>query len=76
VELTVASLPLVRERNQGICVFARAKFANEVERLKKLDVNVIHDEQESGGAMIRAAMGVYQRAELEDGVVREIVEGK
>ncbi|MEP4077452.1 cation:proton antiporter [Haloferula sp.] len=75
VELTVASLPLVRERNSGICVFARAKFATEVERLKKLDVNVIHDERESGGAMIRAAMGVYQRADLEDEDIREIVAG-
>ena len=75
VELTVASLPLVRERNPGICVFARAKFSIEVERLKKLDVNVIHDERESGGAMIRAAMGVYQRAELEEEEVREIVAG-
>ena len=76
VELTVASLPLVRERNPGICVFARAKFSNEVERLKKLDVQVIHDEKESGGAMIRASMGVYQRAELEDGEVQDIVEGE
>ncbi|MFC7339363.1 cation:proton antiporter [Haloferula chungangensis] len=75
VELTVASLPLVRERNPSICVFARAKFANEVERLRKLDVQVIHDEKESGGAMIRAAMGVYQRAELDDEEVREIVGG-
>ncbi|MGB6223546.1 cation:proton antiporter [Haloferula sp.] len=73
VELTAAALPLVRERNSGICVFARAKFASEVERLEKLDVNVIHDERESGGAMIRSAMGVYQRAELEDEEVREIV---
>ncbi|MEM1085880.1 MAG: cation:proton antiporter [Verrucomicrobiota bacterium] len=73
VELTVASLPLVRERNPEICVFARAKFPNEVERLKKLDVRVIHDERESGGAMIRAAMGVYQRADLGNDEIQEII---
>ncbi|BCX47110.1 potassium transporter KefB [Haloferula helveola] len=74
VELTVAALPLVRERNSGVCVFGRAKFPSEVARLEKLDVHVIHDEQESAVAMIRAAMGVYQRADLEDGEVKEIVE--
>jgi len=73
VELTVAALPLVRERNAEVCVFARAKFPSEVARLETLGVNVIHDEAESAGAMIRAAMGVYQRADLEDEEVEEIV---
>lgn len=74
VELTLAALPLVRERNHEVCVFARAKYPNEVERLEALGVNVIHDEAESAGAMIRAAMGAYQRAELQDEEVRDIVE--
>jgi CPA2 family monovalent cation:H+ antiporter-2 len=74
VEYTLAALPLVRDRNPKICVFARAKFPNEVEKLRAQDVEVIHDERESGGAMIRAAMGVYQRATLEDQEVSDILE--
>lgn len=73
VDLTLAALPLVRERNPEVCVFARAKFATEAARLAELGVHVIHDEKESAGAMIRAAMGTYQRADLEDEEVREIV---
>ena len=73
VELTLAALPLVRERNPQVCVFGRAKFADEATRLRELGVNVVHDEKESAGAMIRAAMGTYQRADLEDEEVREIV---
>ncbi|MCU0794970.1 MAG: cation:proton antiporter [Akkermansiaceae bacterium] len=73
VELTLAALPLVRERNPQVCVFARAKFAPEAARLAELGVNVVHDEKESAGAMIRAAMGTYQRANLEDEEVREII---
>ncbi len=74
VELTLAALPLVRERNPGVCVFGRAKFPNEAARLDALGVNVIHDEAESAAAMIRAAMSAYQRADLEDEEVKEIVE--
>lgn len=74
VELTKAALPLVRERNPGICVFARAKFASEVAQLREEEVQVIHDERESGAAMIRAAMGVYQRADLSDGDIEEILQ--
>ncbi len=72
VEATLAALPLVRERNPEVCVFARAKFPNEVEQLKARGVNVIHDECESAGAMIRAAMGVYQRANLAEEEIDEI----
>ena len=74
VEFTLAALPLVRERNPEILVFARAKFPSEVSQLRAQDVQVIHDERESGGAMIRAAMGVYQRADIENQEVREILE--
>ncbi|MCH7226618.1 cation:proton antiporter [Haloferula sp. A504] len=72
VESTLAALPLVRERNAEVCVFGRAKFQNEVEQLKAKGVNVIHDECESAGAMIRSAMGVYQRADLDDKEIDEI----
>lgn len=74
VEFTLAALPLVRERNPEILVFARAKFPSEVQKLRSQEVEVIHDERESGGAMIRAAMGVYQRADLADPEIREILE--
>ena len=40
VEATLAALPLVRERNREICVFARAKFPNEVAALKEQDVEI------------------------------------
>lgn len=75
VEATLAALPLVRERNSEICVFARAKFPNEVGQLQAREVNVIHDERESAGSMIRAAMSVYQRADLNEAEVKEIVAG-
>lgn len=74
VEFTLAALPLVRERNAEILVFGRAKFPSEVKKLRDQEVEVIHDERESGGAMIRAAMGVYQRAELADSEIRQILE--
>ncbi len=42
VETTCTALPLVREVNRDVCVFARAKFPAEAERLKKLGVQVVH----------------------------------
>lgn len=72
VESTLAALPLVRERNPEVCIFARAKFPNEVKQLRECGVNVIHDECESAGAMIRSAMGVYERANLADEEIEEI----
>jgi hypothetical protein len=62
----------VRERNAEVCVFARAKFPKEVGQLREKGVNVIHDECESAGAMIRAAMGVYQRANLAEEEIDDI----
>jgi hypothetical protein len=73
VELTEAAVPLIRERSSGVVIFARAKFANEADRLRQLDVQVIHDEYESAGAMIRAAMGAYQRTDLNSNEVGEIL---
>jgi CPA2 family monovalent cation:H+ antiporter-2 len=65
VDATCEAVPLVRERNPGICIFGRAKFSNEVERLQKLDVQVIHDERESAVAMVRAAVSTYDRADID-----------
>jgi CPA2 family monovalent cation:H+ antiporter-2 len=76
VELTKAAVPIVREHNPGIVIFGRGKFAAEIEELRALDIEVIHDERESAVAMIDAAKGVYQRIDLSDEDVREIVDGK
>jgi hypothetical protein len=54
----------VRERNPGIVIFGRAKFPDEVEKLRARDVIVIHDERESAVAMVRAAMTSYERADI------------
>ena len=75
VDATLAAVSLVRERNPEICVFGRAKFPNEVEALKNRDVRVIHDEAQSGGAMIRSAMSVYQRVHFDDEQILSIVRG-
>ena len=75
-ELTAAAVPLVREHNPGIVIFGRAKFAAEVEQLRALDIEVIQDERESAVAMIDAAKGVYQRIDLSDDDIRQIVDGK
>ncbi len=72
VSATCAAVPLVRERNPGICIFGRAKFPSEVQRLRKLGVQVIHDERESAVAMVRAAVSTYERADINpEDVVRE-----
>ena len=76
VSVTLAALPLVREKNPGILIFARAKFRNEVEQLAAHEVKVIHDERESAIAMIENAIGAYQRADLSLDDIREIVDGK
>jgi monovalent cation:H+ antiporter-2, CPA2 family len=76
VAVTLAALPVVREKNRGILVFARAKFQAEVELLRAHDVQVIQDERESAIAMIENAMGAYQRADLSHEEVLAIVDRK
>lgn len=73
VELTAAAVPIVREHNPGIVIFGRAKFAAEIAQLEALDIEVIHDERQSAVAMIDAARSVYQRIDLSDDDVEEIV---
>ena len=59
-----AGLSIVQERNREIAVIARAKFANEAEDLLAKGVHaVIHDEAESGRAVVREALHVYDQAE-------------
>lgn len=76
VAVTLAALPVLREKNRGILVFARAKFQAEVELLRAHDVQVIQDERESAIAMIENAMGAYQRADLSHDDVLAIVDRK
>ncbi len=65
VHITTVAVPLVRERNSSICIFARAKFAIEAMKLRALGVQVIHDEHESAVAMVRAAVSSYQRVDVD-----------
>lgn len=72
VELTNAAVPLVREHNPGIVILGRVKFASEIAELRKLDIEVIHDECESAVAMIHSAREIYERVVLTDRDIREI----
>lgn len=75
VNATCAAVPLVRERNGGICIFGRAKYPGEVARLRELGVQVIHDERESAVAMVRAAVSSYERADIDpEEVVGDMME--
>lgn len=65
VRTTTIAVPLVRERNNGIFIFGRAKFAPEVAMLRELGVQVIHDERESAVAMVRAAISSYERPDID-----------
>jgi monovalent cation:H+ antiporter-2, CPA2 family len=72
VDATCSAVPLVRERNPEIFIFGRAKYPSEVDRLRELDVQVIHDERESAVAMVRAAVSSYDRLDIDpEQVVRE-----
>jgi hypothetical protein len=55
-----SALPFVRQKRPDIAVLARTKFRSEAERLASLGVQlVILDEEESGRASVRAALGVF-----------------
>jgi hypothetical protein len=75
VNATCAAVPLVRERNPEIYIFGRAKYPDEVKRLREMDVQVIHDERESAVAMVRAALSSYDRSDIDpEQVVHEAME--
>jgi CPA2 family monovalent cation:H+ antiporter-2 len=65
VNATCIAVPLVRQRNSGICIFGRAKYHAEVTRLREMGVQVIHDEHESAVAMVRAAVSSYERVDID-----------
>ena len=75
VDATCAAVPLARERNPGIVLFARAKFADEAERLRGMGVQAIHDERESAVALVRKALTSYDRGDIDPvQVVREAID--
>lgn len=75
VDATCAAVPLVRDRNPEICIFGRAKFPAEAERLRSLGVKAIHDERESAVAMVRAILSTYERPDIEPiDVVRDAID--
>lgn len=54
-----AALGYVREKNPAIAVMARTKFKSEAERLADIGADiVVLDEQESGRALVKRALGV------------------
>lgn len=53
-------VPQILDLNPSCCILARAKFANEAQALRELGALVIHDEQESAAAMVRAAETTYE----------------
>lgn len=58
---TIAALPIILQHNRELTIIARAKFAPEAESLRQQGVHaVIHDEAESGRAVVREALHVYE----------------
>jgi monovalent cation:H+ antiporter-2, CPA2 family len=63
-QATKISIPLMREQNPEICIFARANFSSEADELTAMGTTVIHDEKESGLAMINSVMSAHECALL------------
>ena len=58
-----AALQFARERNPSIAILARTKFSTEADKLTALGADqVILDEAESGRAVVRQALGVFNIA--------------
>ncbi|MGB1259709.1 MAG: cation:proton antiporter, partial [Akkermansiaceae bacterium] len=58
--MAIQGIRAARELNANIVTYARAKFAPEVEKLKKEGIHhVLHDEVTSGAAMVSAVLGCY-----------------
>ena len=58
---SLAALDFLHQKNREITIIARAKFASEAEALLAKGVHtVIHDEAESGRALAREALRVYE----------------
>lgn len=55
--LTAEALAIIRETRPDVPVLARARFASDVERLKRLGATaVVHDEMEAGRAVVSHAL--------------------
>jgi CPA2 family monovalent cation:H+ antiporter-2 len=59
IEVSIKSLKMVRLYHPEAKIFARAKFTSEVKQLEALGVTTIHDERESGQAMVNLALSAY-----------------
>ncbi len=65
-EAARAALPLVRERNASVAVIARTKFSRDGSLLLAAGANeIVHDEEESGRAVVRQALAIFNRGEPE-----------
>ncbi len=62
VVATKISISIVLQENPQIAIFARAKFAQEAEELQHMGATVIHDEVESGRALMEHAMTAFDRS--------------
>jgi voltage-gated potassium channel Kch len=57
-----AAIQFARERNPSITILARTKFSNEADKLRNVGTDiVILDEAESGRAVTREALSVFNR---------------
>ena len=64
--LTAEALAIIREIRKDVPVLARARFASDVERLKRLGATaVVHDEMEAGRAVVGHAL-ILQGEKPED----------
>ena len=63
IEVSIKSLKMVRLYHPEAQIFARAKFSSEVKQLEALGVRTIHDERESGRAMVELALSAYLETE-------------
>lgn len=62
VEATAVALPLVRQFQPDVAILARTKFSAEAEQLRALGVStIILDEAESGRAIVRQALAVFEK---------------
>jgi CPA2 family monovalent cation:H+ antiporter-2 len=58
--VTVHAMEMVREARPDVPILARARFASDVERLKRLGVTeVINDEIEAGRAVVERALVMH-----------------
>jgi CPA2 family monovalent cation:H+ antiporter-2 len=58
--ITVHAMEMVREARPDVPILARARFASDVDRLKRLGVTeVINDEQEAGRSVVEIALVLH-----------------